>query len=142
MNFDTTLSTARTRAEKQDVNINVNEELKALEDNYGPHFAKKKYEYENLLPNEGFYDSSEEMLSRREKYIQDCEAEIHALSTEVAMLSDEIEELKSNTTLDDFEKHLKGASWNLNRIATVLEQANSHNAFDSIVDQLRAKGSK
>lgn len=142
MNFDTKLSTARTRAEKQDVNINVNKELKALEDHYGPHFAKTKYEYENLLPNEGFYDSSEEMLSRREKYIRDCEFEIHALSTEVTMLSDEIEELKSNTTLDQFEKHLKGVSWNLNRIATVLEQANSHNAVDSIVNQLRAKGSK
>ena len=114
MNFDTKLSTARTRAEKQD-------------------FTQLQQEYASLTPNEGFYDSVAEQMQRREEYIRDCEAEIARLNTLVE---------QSPTTLDDFEKHLKGVSWNLNRIATVLEQANSHNAFDSIVDQLRAKGSK
>lgn len=69
-----------------------------------------------------------------EEYIRVCQAEIARLNTLVKE--------QSTTTLDQCEKHLKGVSWNLNRIATVLEQANSHNAFDSIVDQLRAKGSK
>lgn len=115
MNFDTKLSTARTRAEKQD-------------------FPQLQQEYASLTPNEGFYDSVAEQMQRREEYIRVCEAEIARLNTLV--------EQKSTTTLDDFEKHLKGASWNLNRIATVLEQANSHNAFDSIVDQLKSKGSK
>ena len=96
-------------------------------------FAQTKRTHDGLVQLEGFYDSVAEQMQRREEYIRDCEAEIARLNTLVE---------QSPTTLDQFEKHLKGVSWNLNRIATVLEQANSHNAFDSIVDQLRAKGSK
>lgn len=49
----------------------------------------------------------------------------HSVETELELVKQERDfwkNLVSNTVNADIEKHLKSASWNLNRIATVLEK--------------------
>lgn len=141
MNLEQRLEIARTRAEKSDTKpaisksaeINqristaklkskiseaMKKEYAELEQDYGVEFARTKHIYDGLETNEGFYDSVEEQMQRRNEYITDCEAEIRRLKQE----QDFWKSLVSGVVNNEIEKHIKSASWNLNRIATVIEQ--------------------
>ena len=107
MDLEQKLEQARVRAEKTDAEKSISQQLQQeyaeLEEKYGKEFAVIKREFDGLTTNEFYYDSFAEQMQRRDDYIKSCEAEIQRLQYET------------------YERHLKSASWNLNRIASALE---------------------
>ena len=129
MNLEQQLEIARVRAEKLN---SLKQEIKTSAEVYN-----------GLLPTEGYYDSFAEQFERREQRVVELEKQLEQAMAELDFWKERVSKMVNSSKEEDpIEHQLRSVSWNLNRIANVIEENFALSDAQSMLAKLRQKGGK